>query len=126
MAADGDLWRYATPERPISEDQNILEIVLQRHLGKEPMATPETNTLEYFDHEYGQEEYEEDYYPDEVSMLRQQLDEALRANEALTRQAQEAQQNHLASPERRCLRGRPLITLMRPQLRWNQGPEAAL
>ena len=57
------------------------------------MVAPENNTLEYADDEYDQEYYEEDYYLDEVAMLRQQLDEALRANEALTRQAQEAQQN---------------------------------
>ena len=76
MVADDDSRRSATLERPIPEDQIIPKTVVPRHPGKEPVEAPETNTLEYADDEYDKEYYEDDYYPVEVAMVRQQLDEA--------------------------------------------------
>ena len=67
--------------------------MVPRHPGKEPMEVPETNTFEYADDDHDHGYFEDDYYPDEVASLKQQLDEALRASEALTLQVQEAQRN---------------------------------
>ena len=50
---------------------------MQRHPGNKPIGQLETNILDYDDEVYGKEYYEDDFYNDEVDMLRQQLDQIL-------------------------------------------------
>ena len=84
MAAGDTSRRYATPNRQNLGDQGVLDAEIPRQPGKEPMGPPETNVIDNVDEGYDQDYYEDDFYHDEVSILRQQQEEELRANQELT------------------------------------------
>ena len=112
MAGDPPRRPSATPEGKNPEGQNpgdnAPDSEVPRRLGKEPMIPKDIADQGYTEGGDDEGYYEDDYYPTavkiEVELLRQQLAEAHRANDELSRQLEESERNRPGKPKKKSTR----------------------